>query len=90
VRTKSAPSGAKRASRPGSKLISCKKEISFISGYIADQLDNAERFAFESHLDACPDCAAFLATYRKTIELTRSFLQSRSSQTFPPKLWLQR
>jgi anti-sigma factor RsiW len=62
--------------------------VSFISGYIADQLGNTERSTFEAHFDACPDCAAFLATYRKTIELTRSFLQSRSSQSLPHKFAL--
>jgi hypothetical protein len=74
----------------GGKLISCKKETSFISSYIADQLGNTERVAFEAHLETCPDCAAFLATYRKTIELTRHFLQSRSSQSLPRKLFPQR
>jgi anti-sigma factor RsiW len=90
-RPKSSPSGAKPTPRRhGNKLISCKKETSFISAYIADQLTNAERLAFELHLDACPDCAAFLSTYRKTIELTRSFLRSSSPQSLPRKLVLQR
>jgi len=62
--------------------------VSFLSGYIAGELGNTERVAFEAHLDACPDCASFLATYKKTIELTRSFLQSRSSQSLPRKLAL--
>jgi hypothetical protein len=89
--SKASPSRAK--SKPhgrGGGLISCKKEVSFISGYISDQLANAERLAFEAHLCACPDCAAFLFTYRKTVELTRLFLQSRSSQSVPLKLALQR
>jgi hypothetical protein len=30
--------------------------------------------SFERHLAICPDCVAFLKTYKKTIELTRSFV----------------
>jgi hypothetical protein len=29
---------------------------------------------FEEHLRVCPDCVAFLNTYKKTLELAKSFL----------------
>jgi hypothetical protein len=29
---------------------------------------------FEEHLRACPDCVSFLNTYKKTLELAKSFL----------------
>jgi hypothetical protein len=54
----------------------CKREVEFIADYLASRLDLEELSAFESHLKACSDCAAFLQTYKKTIELTRRFLLS--------------
>jgi anti-sigma factor RsiW len=53
---------------------SYKKEVAFIADYLSSELDAAERSAFEDHLNACSDCAAFLQTYKKTAELTRAFL----------------
>jgi hypothetical protein len=35
--------------------------------------------AFEHHLKLCPDCVAFLHTYKATITLTRQFLSERAS-----------
>ncbi len=52
----------------------CAEETKLIGDYLSDHLDTSQRQAFEGHLKACPECAAFLATYKKTIILTRSFL----------------
>jgi hypothetical protein len=54
----------------------CKREVEFSDDYLASRLDLEELSAFESHLKTCSDCAAFLQTYKKTIELTRTFLLS--------------
>jgi anti-sigma factor RsiW len=53
--------------------LTCKKEVDLISRYLAAELDRSTLRAFESHLSICPDCAAFLRTYKKTLELTRDF-----------------
>jgi len=55
---------------------SCRDEVSLIGDYVKDNLSNEERQAFETHLSSCSDCGAFLATYKKTIEMTRSFLRA--------------
>lgn len=65
------PRGAKRP------LSTCRDEVELIGDYLTNKLSKSERAAFEAHLSACPDCGAFLATYKKTIELTRSFLRRR-------------
>jgi len=54
-----------------------------IGDYIADNLDDERRRAFETHLSGCRDCAAFLATYKRTIDLTKSFLARQSLQATP-------
>ena len=61
----------------------CAAETGLIGDYLSDNLDSLQRQAFEAHLQACPDCLAFLATYRKTIALTRIFLSGATRQ--PPK-----
>src|SRR5207247_9301901 len=67
---------AVRAPSFGQPPTPCKREVEFTAEYLASRLDLEELSAFESHLKACSDCAAFLQTYKKTIELTRTFLLS--------------
>ena len=72
--------------RPGKKaspIETCRAETQLIGDYLSDNLDIADRQAFENHLRACPECAAFLATYKKTIEMTRGFLKLQSLKTRP-------
>jgi len=41
-----------------------------MSEYLADALVGDERQRIDKHVAACKDCAAYLATLRKTLELT--------------------
>ena len=63
--------------------VTCKDATDLIGDYLADSLNPEERRAFEAHLSGCRDCAAFLATYKRTISLTKSFLRSKSLQAPP-------
>jgi hypothetical protein len=56
----------------------CRKEVEFIADYLSSCLDLQQQVAFETHLKVCSDCAAFLQTYKKTVELTRAFLSSQA------------
>jgi anti-sigma factor RsiW len=56
----------------------CQREVEFIADYLSSCLDLQQQAAFETHLKACSDCAAFLQTYKKTVELTRAFLLSQA------------
>jgi hypothetical protein len=49
--------------------------VGLIADYLAGRLDPMVLAAFEKHLGQCPDCSAFLNTYKKTIEVTKSFLR---------------
>ncbi len=71
-------------------IAACRDEVDLISDYLTNDLRQAERLAFEAHLGACRDCGAFLATYKKTIEMTRSFLRGRLNDQRPPHLQLPR
>ena len=45
----------------------CRQATRLIMDYLSGELDRRTVEAFESHLAECPDCAAFLATYKKTL-----------------------
>lgn len=64
------------------KNVTCKAAIHHLGNYLADHLSQGEQVALETHLDTCPDCRAFLSTYKKTIEMTRGLLilQRREAQ----------
>jgi hypothetical protein len=55
-------------------MVTCKQETDFIARYVAAELRGSTLQAFEHHLKLCPDCVAFLKTYKATIKLTREFL----------------
>jgi anti-sigma factor RsiW len=55
----------------------CEDETALIGDYLSSNLSPQLAAAFEKHLQVCPDCAAFLTTYKKTIEATRAFLKAQ-------------
>jgi Putative zinc-finger len=68
-----------RKKKPGKipgQITSCKEEVTLIGDYLSSSLSNRVGAAFETHMQACPDCVAFLQTYKKTMEATRAFLKT--------------
>jgi anti-sigma factor RsiW len=76
---------SQRADRPEP---TCKDEVGLIADYLAGRLDPTVLAAFEQHLSQCRDCTAFLNTYKKTIEATKSFLRIQSLKISPMPLRL--
>ncbi len=66
----------------------CKDEVALIADYLAGRLNPTVLAAFEKHLGQCPDCTAFLNTYKKTIDATKSFLKFQSLNIQPKPLKL--
>ena len=62
------------AGRAGSGMAptTCEQVTSLILDYLTGGFDTETTLAFEQHLRDCPDCVAFLNTYKKTIQATRS------------------
>lgn len=50
--------------------LTCKELVELVTDYLEGALAHAERVRFESHLDTCSGCAAYLEQFRATIELT--------------------
>ena len=57
--------------------LSCKEVTALMMEYLNVTISSDVALAFEAHLAVCPDCKAFLNTYKKTVELTRSFLKKK-------------
>jgi anti-sigma factor RsiW len=48
----------------------CKDVVENIIGYIEAELDDKTLEELEKHLDECPECQAFVRTYKKMLEIT--------------------
>jgi anti-sigma factor RsiW len=53
-------------------ILTCQEINTFLLDYVDGTMPEALRREFERHLGICPDCAAYLATYRATIDLSRA------------------
>jgi anti-sigma factor RsiW len=51
--------------------MTCRELVEFLMDYLDGQLSEPERMCFEEHLEECPDCVAYLATYQEAIRLGR-------------------
>lgn len=60
----------------------CREITDLIIDYVLGELDPDTTWEFEEHLRNCEDCTAFLNTYNKTIQMTRSLRY----QTIPPEM----
>ncbi|MCI0454048.1 MAG: zf-HC2 domain-containing protein [Candidatus Dadabacteria bacterium] len=60
------------------KVDTCKEATSLIIDYLNDELKPETTLSFERHLGMCSDCVAFLNTYKKTIQITQSFLRKKT------------
>jgi anti-sigma factor RsiW len=64
--------------------ISCQELVEFLDDYVVGEIDPARRAVFERHLALCPDCAAYLDSYRKTVGLCRSAAADSAALADPP------
>ena len=52
--------------------MTCREFVDFLLEYLSGELSARERAEFERHLVQCPDCSAYLRSYRETIKLGNS------------------
>ena len=60
----------------------CSHLVALLAEYIDGRLPEDQRAELERHLGACPECVAFVRTFRSTVSL----LQSLSEQDLPAAL----
>jgi len=51
--------------------MTCRELIEFLMAYVDDELEAGERETFDAHLAICPDCVAYLESYRLAKEAGR-------------------
>ena len=62
------------------KPLTCKEFIDFLAEYLDGEL-SAERVAiFDQHLAICPDCVAYLESYKSTIGLLKDASRQGDSE----------
>ena len=49
--------------------MTCAELSEFLMAYLDGELSAPERACFEEHLSECPDCVAYLQTYRQAIQM---------------------
>ena len=60
--------------------MTCRELIGFLDDYVAGGLAPGERLGFEAHLAACPQCIAYVRSYRDTIRLSKDALSDVDPQ----------
>ena len=63
-------------------MISCEELVRFMIDYLDETLAPKVVKEFDSHINGCNDCHAFLNTYRKTVSL----LSNLSCREIPEEL----
>jgi anti-sigma factor RsiW len=51
--------------------MTCHEAIEFLAAFLDGELSAGQHALFLEHLAECPDCTAYLASYRETIRLGR-------------------
>ena len=54
--------------------MTCRELAEFLIDYLSGELPSDVRAQFEYHLGECPDCVAYLDSYRRTIQLSKQSL----------------
>jgi anti-sigma factor RsiW len=51
--------------------MTCSELVGFLAAYLDGELAAETRSRFAAHLAACPDCTAYVETYRATVTLAK-------------------
>lgn len=68
------------------EMLTCREVVEFLNDYLDGELSEDRRREFERHLADCPDCTAYLETYRLTVELSKGALASPAEEVFDARL----
>ena len=58
--------------------ITCSELIEFLASYLDGELAAERKQVFDAHLEDCPDCVAYVDSYRKTGEVIKRTLAACS------------
>jgi len=66
--------------------MTCRDVIEFLDAYLSGELPAAERSRFDEHIAGCAACLAYIASYERTLELTRSAVEDADEESIPEEL----
>ena len=55
--------------------MTCRELVDSVAAYLDGELPGEARPRFDEHLAACAECAAYVETYRRTVELAKGAYQ---------------
>ena len=64
-------------------LLTCQEVLDFLSDYVEGRLSPARAARMEMHLAVCPQCVAYLDSFRATLAACRS-LREADCEKLPP------
>jgi anti-sigma factor RsiW len=50
----------------------CREVVEFLMEYLSGELQADQRLAFEEHLEACPECVAYVKSYEEAVKLGKA------------------
>lgn len=51
--------------------MTCQEMIDFLADYLEGELSESQHRTLDQHLAVCPECEAYLHSYRSTIDLSK-------------------
>ncbi len=66
--------------------LTCRAMLDFLADYLDGALPEPVRLDFEAHLGVCPECVAYLRSYRETLELERDAFAEDPDASLPEAL----
>jgi anti-sigma factor RsiW len=75
-----APQPVEGGGRRPPEELTCRDLVEFLDEYLEGALTAEERACFESHLGVCPDCVAYVDSYRATLRLGREAFREHEAE----------
>jgi len=60
--------------------MTCREIVEFLMRYLDGELPPEQAAVFAAHLGDCPQCEAYLETYRQTVQLSRLACAARDEE----------
>jgi anti-sigma factor RsiW len=60
--------------------MTCRQVTEFLMDYLSAELPPTQQAAFEKHLEVCPECVAYLKSYKRTVALGKAVFRDLDEQ----------
>jgi len=69
--------------------VTCREVADFLMDYLDGTLPESQRAIFDKHLGVCPDCRAYIDSYRRTIAIGRAVYDDGTEPSDAPEELIQ-